>query len=323
MSPDLERRYRRALRWYPRSWRARHAESMIATLLDVAAARAGTRPSRSELFSLAANGLAVRAALAERVVPATVRDRAAVLGLGIGTAIALAGALFDADSAPLLRGGGGPVGAGGGITFGPFPSLSIILYGLWIIAFIAVVCGHEKTTRALLLLTLPAAIVARTGGDHWGMELYPTSTTVVFLELFALITLAGRPTTTRRFRAGTGFFAMAAALALAAELAWISRYPNALRFFLFDRSFFSWTPWAGFVGATLIAATMLCLLLRNRAWAGGLAIVSLPFFALSLFDHDTAYQRSGDIAIVLVATFLVAAVVTVRAMGLRIRITRT
>ena len=60
MSADLERRYRRALGWYPRSWREKNADVVAGTLLDVADAEHRTRPRRGELANLAASGISTR-----------------------------------------------------------------------------------------------------------------------------------------------------------------------------------------------------------------------------------------------------------------------
>lgn len=60
MSP-LETRMRALLRWYPRSWRARHGEVMLATLLDDAEARGLDAPTRADAWSLRVHGLSARA----------------------------------------------------------------------------------------------------------------------------------------------------------------------------------------------------------------------------------------------------------------------
>lgn len=43
MNP-LEIRYRQALRWYPRSWRAANADAVVGVLLDVADAEGRAAP---------------------------------------------------------------------------------------------------------------------------------------------------------------------------------------------------------------------------------------------------------------------------------------
>lgn len=58
------RRYERILRWYPRSWRAQHAQVMLGTLLDMDDARGRGGPTFSEAWSLRLDGLR------HRLVPA-------------------------------------------------------------------------------------------------------------------------------------------------------------------------------------------------------------------------------------------------------------
>ena len=73
---QLERRYRRLLRWYPAGHREIYAEEMLGVLLAGAAARHATRPSAGEALNLAAAGI-----------------RARIAGLGTGTAPAWRDAL--------------------------------------------------------------------------------------------------------------------------------------------------------------------------------------------------------------------------------------
>jgi hypothetical protein len=57
--PDLERRYRRLLAWYPSGYRSRHGEEMIGVL--IASAHEGQRrPQPAEALDLIAGGLRIR-----------------------------------------------------------------------------------------------------------------------------------------------------------------------------------------------------------------------------------------------------------------------
>jgi hypothetical protein len=322
VSASLESHYRRALRWYPKSWRDQNGAAMLSTLLDVASAQSRTRPSAGELFSLATNGLRARASLLELLLPAPVRDRAAAVSLGAGVAIAVAGTLLSVQSAQVVReeslGRGVPI-----VTFGPFASLGIVLYGLWVIALVAAACGLARTTRTLLALTIPAAFVARIVSERLHMAVFPTSTTVMFLELFAVIALLGRPTLTRRLRISTGVAAVGAAVAIAAELISIYRHPSAANWFLFERSFFVVTPWASWAFGVLLLVSILCLALRSRAWAGACVVLSLPFLGLALFgSKDLIYIAQFVVPLVGVLIIAGAAVLLYRGLGLRIHITR-
>ncbi len=57
----LEERMRALLRWYPRSWRERHGEVMLATLLDDAEARGLDEPTRADAWSIRVHGVAAHA----------------------------------------------------------------------------------------------------------------------------------------------------------------------------------------------------------------------------------------------------------------------
>lgn len=322
MSAPLESRYRRALRWYPKRWRDQNGAAMLSTLLDVASAQSRTRPSAGELFSLAANGLLARASLLELLVPAPVRDRAAAVSLGAGVAISVAGALLSVQSAQVVREEGFARGVPV-VTFGPFASLGIVLYGIWVIALVATACGLAKTTRTLLALTIPAALVARIVSERLHMAVFPTSTTVMFLELFAVIVLFGRPTLTRKLRISTGLAAVGASVAIAIELVSIYRNPSAANWFLFERSFFWRAPWSGWMFGALLVAAILCLVLRSRAWAGACLVLSLPFLALVLFgSKDLTYIAQLVASLVGVLAIAGAAVLVFRGLGLRVNITR-
>lgn len=104
----LEDRYRRLLRWYPRSWRAELEEVMLGTLLDAAEHRGDARPRPAEAWSLRVNGagerLTARSAVACAIAAvlltatttvmlfsgATAPVGAMLTSLGAGTAVSFA-----------------------------------------------------------------------------------------------------------------------------------------------------------------------------------------------------------------------------------------
>lgn len=55
-----ERRYRRLLRWYPRAWRERNGEVLLAVMLDEAERLGHARPTVGEQCSVIAHGLGAR-----------------------------------------------------------------------------------------------------------------------------------------------------------------------------------------------------------------------------------------------------------------------
>lgn len=62
MTSELERRYRDALRWYPRRWRDQHEEALLGILLDQADDEERGHLSAAERRNLARQGLARRVA---------------------------------------------------------------------------------------------------------------------------------------------------------------------------------------------------------------------------------------------------------------------
>ena len=55
-----EQRYRRLLRWYPRSWRARHGEALLGIMLDEAEALGRSLPSVGQRWSVFVHGMGTR-----------------------------------------------------------------------------------------------------------------------------------------------------------------------------------------------------------------------------------------------------------------------
>ncbi len=58
--PQVEARYRRLLRWYPKAWRDRNGAVVLGTMLDEAEARGQERPDARLCVSAAVHGLAER-----------------------------------------------------------------------------------------------------------------------------------------------------------------------------------------------------------------------------------------------------------------------
>jgi hypothetical protein len=73
MTPELERRYQRRLRAYPKVWRAENETALLATL-DETALPGQTRPSTRESKSLIANGLRTRVRSSSVDLPSALRQ---------------------------------------------------------------------------------------------------------------------------------------------------------------------------------------------------------------------------------------------------------
>ncbi|KAD4059954.1 hypothetical protein GD627_02410 [Arthrobacter yangruifuii] len=147
----LERGYRRALRAYPASWRARHGEEFLGVMLDVAAGEGRGKPTRSELLHLMLHGTAARV---NRVLQGRRRDRMAAIGTIGGTALALVmmvlgelGRWFRWNSYNLVD-----------HPFGAFTTPAAIAFVLTIMAFAALAAGRHTTARVLHAAAVAASI---------------------------------------------------------------------------------------------------------------------------------------------------------------------
>lgn len=84
---DLEARYRRLLRWYPRIWRAAHGDVLIGTAMDAAEAEGRSRPTTAEARSMALHGFGERFTLRTALYAAV----GALLFAFAGTLVLIAG----------------------------------------------------------------------------------------------------------------------------------------------------------------------------------------------------------------------------------------
>ena len=185
MSRSLAERYRRALRWYPRSWRSANEDEVLGTLLDVAEGEARAMPHRGELVSLAVNGIASRIGV---VVPSGVRDRVAAVALATGTAYSMIYLFFNAWApfatqfyvAPSPRSV-------------PLITLVVIICALWILGMIFAFVGKHRGVRVVVGATILAvgvlAIVSHSGGGE--LSFVPTVKVFVLLAGLGVLGLAG------------------------------------------------------------------------------------------------------------------------------------
>jgi hypothetical protein len=321
MSAPLEQQYRRALRWYPKRWRAVNEDVVVGTLLDVAQESGERTPTRSDLRSLHLHGLAARFGFLDRVLTPAIRDRVSAIALGTGFAISAWAIVFSLVNARSVDNFTNRFGQGVATTFGPFASFAIILYALWVFAFVASLIGRPGVVRLLLVATLPAAIVARVLSENLGMNLFPSTTTVLMLEFFALLAVLGTPRPTARWRLWVGASIAAAVALLTMVLSGTHTLPTENGYFFFERTFFFesgfFLPQLCTGGAVL---AILCLALHRWRWAAVVTISMIPWFAL-LFTRNP-----GDYTVWAIIALLIAGTVTfiaLRTDGLRLRITLT
>ncbi|MET4781917.1 hypothetical protein [Glaciihabitans sp. UYNi722] len=186
MNRSLAERYRRALRWYPRSWRNTNEDEVVGTLLDVADGESRTAPERGELVNLAVNGIAARIGA---FIPSGVRDRVAAVALAAGTAYSMVYLFFDAWApfatqfyvAPSQRSV-------------PLITSAMIICALWILGMVFALVGVYRGARIAIGATILAVGVLTIVSHSGATELYffgPTVRVFVLLAGLGVLGLAG------------------------------------------------------------------------------------------------------------------------------------
>jgi hypothetical protein len=329
MSATLEREYRRALRWYPKRWRTRNEDAVVGTLLDVAEDRGESSPSKGDLRDLRARGFQERMGWVGRMLTETIRNRLSLIALATGVAIATWGVVFSILNAAMEDNliGTGFLNLYTGATFGPFASLDVILFVLWIAAFGAALLGQSVLTRVLLVATLPAAVVAQFLSGALGMERHPNTAFTLLLCGLAILATLGRARRARRWRLSLGITAVVTTTALA-WLLWRSATPGFHLYLALsyeNHIFDSAQPFVGWICAIAGVIVLVSIASARWGWAAVTAISALPWLGLFIIPKLVGNSNSaGDllfwfgIAIVLVGL----AVAFSRRFG-RIRITFT
>jgi hypothetical protein len=200
-----ERRYRWALLAYPPCWRRQHAEALLGTCLDTAAARLDHAPTIAELLGLVRHGLVWRLRL---LWPSSrTREEAAVLALVLGIAVCVT-CFVTAEWQPGVPAQGWRVEPG---HVGPFATLAPVVFAGWFVAFAAALGGRPVAARRMLagsagvglalsgasLVWLGAArltgqLVAHPAGAFFGLRRPPAVLMLLLIPL-ALLALTGRP----------------------------------------------------------------------------------------------------------------------------------
>lgn len=320
MSAALEGQYRQALRWYPKSWRTRNEDVVLGTLLDVADEDGRDAPAKGELANLRNEALASRFRWIDRVLPSPVRDRVSAIAYGTGFGIALVAALFSLINVPQLYlqpENDNPV------TFGPFLSPAIVLYGLWILAFVTRAVGFVVIARVLLVLSILAGFAARFVGELVLFDnVFPTTTFVTVMALLALLALLGGAARSVRSLAWLGSSLAVSLAALAVILYQARAFPLEPHGFFFEAQVFIYGGYVSVIPLVGIAAALVAVAMKQWVWARVAAISSLPWVAL-FFGVQSRYQfpDAGWMS-ALILTLLAAAAVAFRLAGFRIRITR-
>jgi hypothetical protein len=316
---ELEAPYRRALRWYPKKWRAANEDAVIGTLLDQAEGENRIRPARGELSDLRAGAVITRIGPLGRI-PAPVRDRAAALAFGLGGGIAIATLVaMVTQKATAQR----PFFEGVP-TIGPFFGWGFVYYLVWAIALIAGFAGSRWAARTIAFAAIVIAIGLRLSPANQYFDHAPTTTTLVFIGMQTLLSLAGNP-----FRSHTGRLWIAAGTACwAAFIGFTLWYQHATlggvagRTDPFIGPLWQWLYW---IAPFALVLALVLRGARQSPWAGAILILLVPVTLFVVFgwasNVDDLLDRGAlpaiGIGIVCVAYFVL------RGFGVRIRITRT
>jgi hypothetical protein len=315
---DLETRYRRALRWYPKSWRAANEDAMVGTLLDVAEDDHRKHPARGEIGKLRTTAVALRLGPLGRI-PASVRDRATALAFGLGSATAITALVALATQSTTIS----PYFLRFLPAVGPFLGYSFLFYATWILAFVAALLGWKWVARGLALAAVLVAVVLRFVGGGQAFSA-PTGTTIILLGALALLGLVGNPFSTRKGRLWLAISTIGWTAFLGATI-WHQRATHggvAGRTDWFIGPLWQWLYWI--VPFALILALVLMRVARS-GWGGAMLMLLVPIVPFVVFGWAPRINDLIDRASLLaIAIAIVCAVYFIpRALGIRIRITRT
>lgn len=293
--------FRTALRWYPASWREQHGKEILGTLLDGAEASGRTAPTKAERLNLAAHGMRERMLSAERLLPASVRDRASAVSLGTGAMLSLV-MLFAVEmpwSSVRASGDLSVYGWSAIRHFGLFASPAVIVYAAFFVAFVLAIVGFSRASRALLTSIVPLAVLVRIVGDAGEMWLRPAWTLMGFLILLAIVAMIGFPGRNRRT---AGWTAIAAGAALVSfVLPFTSGTPDG---FSAQKYFFDSWPIPGYLASIPVATLGLALLmgaLGSKVWGLAVVVATLPWLALGTFGQSDPSDLIGP-ALIVIAT---------------------
>ncbi len=193
---------------------------------------------------------------------------------------------------------------------------------MWILAFLASLAGLGRTTRVLIVASIPVSIIAQTLNRALEMPGETKSTTVGFLALLAIVAACGDTLSTRRLRVSTGVLGAAwgAVIAISSAVQVLTKGAQRGGPDLYLGTLSMWLDVAAPIG---VLAALILWGARRSQWAAATLIVAVPIAALLVFgwQHQAAIMLELSLAVGVIA--IIALVVgLLRAAGIRIRITR-
>jgi hypothetical protein len=310
-----EDRYRRALRWYPATWRTANEEAALATLLDAADDSPVDR-SRAQITNLRAEAISMRFGM---MLPHASRQRVATSALASGTAFALVYFWFQSrvPSAPT------PADFAVDASFGPFENSGVVLAALWALAFGSALLGHRAMTREFLIASLVATvalpIAAAVGGADWAA---PSATNLALLAALNLLALLGTPTTRPRL----SITALVWLVGLVAIYAINGPVASSSDRYLWQ-SVVADAPLVAIVGTAAILVAAVAAQLSGRPGSSAAVLLSsAPWVgAWALASSDGNLDTLAFVAVGCLAALLVAlpALQLIARTGIRISLTRS
>lgn len=287
----METFYRRLLVCYPRRWRAEHADALLGVLLDVATAGDDRfRPNPAIVADVALHGLRTRASAIGSFLPSTVRDRAAMIALGSGSAISVVFLMFG-EWRPAID------------NFGHVPTMtpSIVGYLGWILALASAIVARPRVSRLLLVLTLVATVMAPAISSVQDMA-RPPLWLMLFLAMLCTVACLGRASSYPGARPQVIAISTAGVCSgIAAAVAGAADQSD--EFYRATGAFPVFGDTSAYTAAAVAVAAAL-LLMGRRAWAGALAMNAIVWASLAILTPAGAgllVSEAQTIAILMAA----------------------
>ncbi len=302
----LARRYRAALRWYPRRWRNQHGEDMVGTLLDVADGEGRSHPSAGELVDLRWRGVVERVNV---LLPERVRALAASLATGAGAAFAVVYFVFVTW---VPWGVSGPFDARSPM-FGPFWNAGVLVAVPMVLVALAALGGWRAGAHLAGLLVVLGVVMTRLvvqATDNWNG---PGSTTLVTALLLVVVTSLGDP------RNRVALTASAGVVGVGLTTFALLRLPSGNPFELTLLGDGGWwtmvaSPWMLAGAALIVAAAVVVLALRGAdVVAAAIAVGWLPWGAAGTITLRWFAGESADAVVMAVGSVVLTAWVVGRA----------
>lgn len=324
MTP-LERRYRRALRWFPAGWRV----AVLDTLLERAADEGRTEPRDGELADLTRSGLAARGRAVVGRVPAASRRLLGSAAIGAGAVYSLF-ALLSTELPPRDW-----TPESGGLSeqpwmLGPFMTPAALAFLLWIAAFLALLLRWRRL--GVWLLTASAgwsiAIYPVLGArytvriseptEYWNglMSLLPSGLSFLFLTLLALFALGDGARLSSRRAGFVGVGVMAAVIGFVA----LSIAVNTTLGTMTDAILWGDQPALAVVVLLLVATGTLIGIGGRRALGIAVAFGSLPLaitMVAQIIDQHGLQLSGGGLIVFAVAQIVAAGTAAALTLGRR------